>query len=538
MKHYIVISYLSIFTKMKVQEYSNRLCGEEKETYAILTNEAGIQGILDCICQDKGTEDYDINVLYFESNAVRKKSGKRKKFDDFYKEYKQGVINLDSYVNQLKQEIPVRSEEEIEKNRDDDFNESLYYENRIRYFSEIRGLKLPKMNAIQVSEDVDMATANKEQLQRFIDKMEELTKDFSMENQNIGVYLDFSAGPRDFSFLSIMLTKLMQYKKYEVKNVIYSNINGNSHNEIGSIISSYEMLDVISGVNEFVNYGRVETLRKSLGIDKDISKDDAVSKLLDSMQTYSNMLSICDFSELDKTYKAIQDNMGLVENEVKGGMDNRVAIMKMQFPYIIKQMAISNPQKEFLKLFNNYIKNGMIQQAVTFYNERMPEYLFQALKALEVNDLVIESNKKSSRNRLEALLHGMEIKEGYKSYCKGYAKYASGVYILKNIDSFPNIKFPKGNKSVVIQIMKDYVIMREIRNHMNHVSEDKIMNSQNARKFYDFMANESNEDKLTFDYIQEHLDKSYKHLEELQKKIYFQDDNSISEVTHCQTKKN
>lgn len=571
MKHYVAISYLSKFTRMEVKEYSNKLTEQDKKIYAILTNEAGIQGILDCIKEE--SDDYTIDVLYLQSKEVVNTKGKRKKFDEFYKSYQQGVIKLDSYINALKEDVPPRTEEEIKQeemkqSETEDFHESEYFERRVKHFAKIRNLKEPKIIPIEVSENVDMVSANKNQLQGFINAMQELTDNYNAKKEDFHIYLDSTGGPRDFSFLCIMLIKLLQFEEYNVEKVIYSNINSGEENEVGSIDNCYEMLGIINGVSEFINYGRVATLKSSLGRNTESENEDSVDRLLESMERYSNMLSICDFNSLKETYKLINDKMEKVKNDLKNNeFDSRVAIMAMQFPHIIEQMGISDPRQHFLKLFENYKKNDMIQQAVTFYNEKMPEYIMENLQLIQIDDLVVESNNVSPRNRIEALLHGLEVYNCYKAIheerhnriykcdrqeihsnefiieirdfaekiwskrvprCENlyrsklynafleieeYGKYAETVYILSNIDNFPNIKFPKGNKEQVITLLKDYLVIREIRNHMNHASDDPLMESQKAQEYFCFMHEPQ---PSLYDHIKAFLENAYKHLSKLQ----------------------
>ncbi|SES64382.1 TM1812 family CRISPR-associated protein [[Clostridium] polysaccharolyticum] len=543
MNHYIVISYLSRFTKIKVQEYWNRI-NNDKKIYAILTNEAGIQGILDSIAEKQENEKYTVDVLYFCSNEVRRTEGKREKLESFFKEYQQGVVNLDSYVKALEQELYPKEKDGSESAERKEINESIYYESRVKHFAEMRKLCKVNVKKIDVNEDLGMADAYKEQLQKFIEELERLKQqDSDKEEHTFYVYIDSSGGPRDFSFLSLILTKLLELKehnKFKVENIIYSNINSKNGNEIGSIKDSYGMLGVINGVNEFVKYGRVNTLKESLHKESGLMEGkDLVDELLCSMQKYSNMISICDFKKLPEIYDEIYKKMKDLENVNYDVIDSRVEILKALLSTVRVKMGIGKTIPQFVKLFKHYCDNDMIQQAVTFYNEKMPEYIMEELKLLEINNLVIKSNKKNARSKVEAVLHGLEggykaFLSDYEKYAKEYGseKYAKAVCILSNVDEFSNIKLKKGNKDQVITVLKDYLVIREIRNHMNHASDEPLMKNEKARDYFDFRKKSEQSLLCEYDSIKEFLENAYEHLCMFESQSAPSDKSKFQEVTN------
>lgn len=567
MRHYIVLSYLSIFQKeLEVFEYKQKISKKEKQTYGILTNEAGIQAILDCILEDVNQKEATIDIFYFQSDAVSiETQEKRNKFVRFYSTFKENEDKVLDYIEGLKKDIS----NSIDMEAGEALSESSYYERRVESFAEEKGLKV-KLHPIKISENTDMVDANKEQITQLFEELEKLKNQYSASNRDFNVFIDTSGGPRDFSFLCIMLIKLLELLEYVIRNIIYSNVN-KIGNEIVSIDSTYEMLEITSGINEFIQCGRVTTLRRSLGrnLEKNSKNKDMVDVLLNSMEEYSNSISICNLEKLESTFSEIDSSKNLIESTTQL-LDSRTQIMKLQFPLIRKKMGISDPERQFTILLKSYIENNMLQQAVTFYNEKMPSYLMKILHMMQVNGLVINSNKKNARTQIEAILHGLEIEHCFKSIQEekkgktyefekrvigsiefatsvldtanemyrrnpyknesnvpfeeklfstidpkvvGLGNYSSGVFVLSNISSYSNIVFPNGNQQKVVEILKDYLVIREIRNHMNHVSEKAIINNVKASEFYGFKLEG---DGSLYDCIQKHLENSYDRLIKLE----------------------
>ena len=100
------------------------------------------------------------------------------------------------------------------------------------------------------------------------------------------------------------------------------------------------------------------------------------------------------------------------------------------------------------------------------------------------------------------------------------------MYILKYIEEYLNrtVKI-LGKQENIISILKDYVIIRELRNHLNHVSENEvkcIMNDK-SREFFGLEINKKDEDsnKVTtmslFEIVEKHINIAYNNLLNLSK---------------------
>ena len=306
-------------------EYKQRVTKEEKDVYGILTNEAGTQAIFDCIKEESDGQEYTVDVFYFRSKKTESKTPeKRQRFNDFYNKYNQVIIGDLLFIKNLKKDIPYKNVEKVEE----ELSESEYYERRVKRFAEMSSIKNVSVDAIPVNEDSRIMDANKEQIQELINRLNKLKEKYSAKNEDFSIYIDSTGGPRDFSFLCIMLIKLLQLAKYNINEIVYSNINGKPDKEIISLNSTYAMLDISNGVNDFIKYGRVTSLRKSLGrSEKNEENKDAVDELLKAMEQYSNKLAVCDLQDLDVVFDSIDSKMEELEKDDKI-VDSRVQIMR------------------------------------------------------------------------------------------------------------------------------------------------------------------------------------------------------------------
>lgn len=180
------------------------------------------------------------------------------------------------------------------------------------------------------------------------------------------VYIDYTGGLRDISFLMTSIIRFLEYKGLRCGEIVYSNYFDKKLYDIHYI---YDLYQVINGVNEFTNTGNAHELEKVYKM----SDDSPVGKLINSLIAFSDALSICAIGGLDEKVNDIVGGIRELENYKSN--DIRSAMLKTLAPVIREKMYLQEGF-DYPKMIRWCAENNMIQQAATIYTDKMPKYYF------------------------------------------------------------------------------------------------------------------------------------------------------------------
>ena len=188
------------------------------------------------------------------------------------------------------------------------------------------------------------------------------------------VYIDNAGGARTTSSLIQLLAKLLKYKGIKNPYNLYSDIQNNQA-RIYDVSSFMEMTEIADAMNEFMTSGKAEQLNN---IFKDKNLPEQYKKLLKTITEFSDKIRLGVVDSLDSTVEKLKQALDdckccSVENAVNIGI-----IILKQFLETIENKLIGDMQEgpDYLKITQWCIENGLIQQALTVFNEKMPRYLF------------------------------------------------------------------------------------------------------------------------------------------------------------------
>lgn len=186
------------------------------------------------------------------------------------------------------------------------------------------------------------------------------------------VYVDFTGGMRDTAFLMTTILRYLEFTGVSCEQIVYSN---NVENSIESIRYIYDIFQLINGVSEFVTSGNVSQLYTSANV---FVKSE-IADVLQSIKRFSEAISMCDVGNLGDVLGGLEQSLGAVEQMEDG--DIHVEMFKTLIPEIRKHMHMDNTNSlSYPNLILWCVENQMIQQALTIYTEKMPEfYISQSL---------------------------------------------------------------------------------------------------------------------------------------------------------------
>lgn len=244
--------------------------------------------------------------------------------------------------------------------------------------------------------------------------------------KKVVLHVDLTGGMRNVNMMMLDIIRLLEYSGIEIGRLIYSYYQRETNNGfIHEIKNIYELPQLISGVEEFINFGSVAVLKKYYAICKNpISA--RLQNLIDAMEDFSEAIKLCHTNEFIKSIKKLHDAI----NDFEVAPDNVQDIFMARLIGRIREEyenLIATRGEDDLKIIRWCVDKGHLQQALTLYTERVPEYLgnkgFLHLSKANIQILdELVAKDKLKRQRWFYLLNAYDSKnhtgEGFKQYCK------------------------------------------------------------------------------------------------------------------------
>ena len=363
----------------KIQRCSvfNYKCDGGGDIEGILTNEAAIKYVR------RKYPDETLEILMVESTKSK---------EEFF-----GCADLRAFMGEerLKQMQETQAKLCIDTeipDKDWKVNADSFLKNRVSTFCLEGGYAFPQFLEAIGYDDDDLKYEN---VLNQIMEMKEIDREDT-------IILDTTGGPRDANMVLLMAAKMLSYLGYKVEEILYANINGSEGESINSVKYIYELIDVLTGVNEFVEFGNADTLRKTFGLaaegemplgsgSSEIHRE--ILELIQVMGKYSEALKLCQTNGLEELLKRISQAVKTVENikiprdmktveKVRNSQGERFLekeILLQSMLSVVRQkfnIRVDDTGKiDLLNLVQWCMDNDLIQQAITLYSEHILHYL-------------------------------------------------------------------------------------------------------------------------------------------------------------------
>lgn len=262
------------------------------------------------------------------------------------------------------------------------------------------GCDIPEMKEVSISDepdDKDVVKCIMKVQDRLVKKAEEVG-----DNEIVNVHIEANGGIR---YVMVMLTSIMnvlesQYKNINLQNV-FSTVYDSSYsvNMVRNTKSTYISAQLVAVVNEFTNYGRISSLKNYFDMRRamDINKDhwimwNDIYECIGKLSEISEALQLCRSSVILELFYGKKDGselgINIIFDKFKRKYENSDFADAKIFSYVID---IINKQYKYLyedidenkEAINNMprmvswcVEKDYIQQAITIYIEKMPEYYF------------------------------------------------------------------------------------------------------------------------------------------------------------------
>jgi hypothetical protein len=337
------------------------------------------------------------------------------------------------------------------------------------------------------------------------------------------IYLETTGGPRNAVSQLILLAQVLEYQKQETRllGAVYSNYQTKC---IEDVTNDYRVFDLITALNEFQHIGGTALLEKYYQNSKD--SDSTVTSLIKAMKEFSECIVLC------RTQKEglLEDCIKNFQKALSEANNANDPMFRVLLPIFEEKFSFPNSVPDIVRWC---LKNNLVLQALTIYNDCIPEYIIEQKKILKVPDNLLldpetknpnsgtKSPNSGHKNRYVYALTDMKngfFSLGHKIYDsdndnnewkailnlpenaeKNADKFDPGVWLVHNLTAVNNPKFAKlkslfqdGNTSTDFHVnisRKDmrnlcinYMYINLLRNYLCH--DGGQMTKQVARRYY------------------------------------------------------
>lgn len=192
-------------------------------------------------------------------------------------------------------------------------------------------------------------------------------------DEKIILHVDLTGGMRDTNMLMLDLTRLLEYSGLQIGLLLYSNLicYEKKIGRVDELQNIYDLFQLIAGVEEFVNFGSVTAL-KNYYADKKLSE--SLTNLLAAMKNFAEAIKLCHYGQFRDAIINLHDAV----RDFAPAQDDTQDILMARLIGRIREdyhNLIVNRDLDDLEVIRWCLNHDYLQQALTLYTERIPEYL-------------------------------------------------------------------------------------------------------------------------------------------------------------------
>ena len=225
-----------------------------------------------------------------------------------------------------------------------------------------------------------------------------ITKLISKIKSGDNVYIDTTGGFRDTVYILLMVVRILEYSDIEFKKAIYSNYQ---NHQIEDVTSTYKMFNLITAANSFTSYGNSSELEKFF----ENSDNQVIKDTIAVMNEFSDTIALCKTSSLENILERLNNNLALLSESSENKEED---ILFKSLANVIRNKFYMNDENksiEYPDIVKWCVANNLIQQAVTIYTEKMPEYFYRkkyfTVSEKEEIEVKVKVKKESEKNHFD-----------------------------------------------------------------------------------------------------------------------------------------
>lgn len=228
---------------------------------------------------------------------------------------------------------------------------------------------------------------------------------------NITIHADMTGGMRNASMMMLGVMRLLNFSGLKMGRILYSNFSFNRKiNFVEDSQDVYRFFDLVAGATEFAKYGSVEKLADYYNIDiyeqkpytAECGLNRELYELVNAMGYFAQSIKLCRYGELQDACALLTEKMQAFTNPESRNYDANDKLFKALLPTIKESYKTILSEHDDLDIITWCVEQGYLQQAMTLYTERVPEFIakqgFYTLDAVTAKEI----NKKVKNEEISA----------------------------------------------------------------------------------------------------------------------------------------
>lgn len=227
----------------------------------------------------------------------------------------------------------------------------------------------------------------------------------------ITIHADMTGGMRNASMMMLGVMRLLNFSGLQMGRILYSNWEPNrSSNFVEDSQDVYRFFDLVAGATEFAKYGSVEKLADYYKIDvleqkpytAECNLNRELYELVNAMGYFAQSIKLCRYGDLEDACALLAKKIQAFTNLAPQNYDANDKLFATLLPTIEESYKTVLSAHDDLDIITWCVKQGHLQQAMTLYTERVPEFIDkQGFYTLD-DAIAKEINKKVKNEEISA----------------------------------------------------------------------------------------------------------------------------------------
>lgn len=200
----------------------------------------------------------------------------------------------------------------------------------------------------------------------------------------ITIHADMTGGMRNASMMMLGVMRLLNFSGLQMGRILYSNWERNRDvNYVEDSQDVYRFFDLVAGATEFAKYGSVEKLADYYKIDvfeqkpytAECNLNRELYELVNAMGYFAQSIKLCRYGDLEDACALLAEKIQAFTNLAPQNYDANDKLFATLLPTIEESYKTVLSAHDDLDIITWCVKQGHLQQAMTLYTERVPEFI-------------------------------------------------------------------------------------------------------------------------------------------------------------------
>lgn len=352
----------------------------------LTTSESAIKYLFQQKRNEDGENDFSLDrVFLMVSNMVKEPVGFVPGITEKYNKFNKNTTHLDVLKHQM-----------------DKFYQEYFDKPITPLFSSDKILE--EIDCGNDLDNTDQIGENIIKLCRRIVKYKETLQKEVQKDIKIKLYIDTTGGLRNAAMIFLIIGRIMSYLDIEVADVLYTSWKSGVCT-VNGIKDIYDLLDLISGFEEFLMFGSVKKLNdyyKTADLSNQLSlSQDTLDDVLKGMDQFADAINISRRGNFEKALQQLSQCLSKIDSDKSktGASFNHNLIRLLGEPIKKTYTPIVNESKDALSYVEWCLERDYIQQALTLFKECVPQFLVDKGIVIVDEEQFIESLEHSRKEK-------------------------------------------------------------------------------------------------------------------------------------------